>query len=189
MMRTNDVSINNHSLVAGLLERYSQLTKSSTRVSERVSEFISQPIALEGVCIMVKKICIAALVTMLLSILLSCGGVGYIYLAYFKNQPLPPLSLFEEEEIFRVFPFSARVFGKNSKHNELHDEYIGEYYINERRWFIAKTEVRQLHTMVDALLATEDRYFFSHPGVNPVAILTSTYDHYVRRRPWWRVWR
>jgi penicillin-binding protein 1C len=38
--------------------------------------------------------------------------------------------------------------------------------------------------LITATLMQEDRYFFAHPGVNPVSLLRGAFETYVRRRRW-----
>lgn len=126
----------------------------------------------------------AFLVTCALGIMGASVSVGFLYQRYVHGVNLPPLSIFEEEEIFRIFPFSTRIFAHDqTEQGTFNNVQIGESYLSERRFFIPKKQLPELKLLTEALLSSEDHYYFYHPGINPVAIVSALIDHYLFGRP------
>lgn len=127
--------------------------------------------------------------TKVLTIIFACvllgslGGTFYLYHRYVRHAELPNLEIFEPNEVFKVFPFSARIFARDIEGNRFKRVQIGDSYLDERRYLIPREQVAQLRLLTGALLTTEDRYFYEHPGVNPVAIVQSLIDHYIFGEP------
>lgn len=99
----------------------------------------------------------------LLTALLWGVGLGFYYL-YFKNDDLPPSKSLAE------FKVSSYVYG-------IDDKIAGRFFY-ENRDPVRYKDIPE--NMTKAILAAEDKYFFYHPGVNPLSIIRAWNDNYIR---------
>jgi penicillin-binding protein 1A len=98
------------------------------------------------------------------------SGVGVAALWFFAVVPrsLPAVTALET-----LAPVQgARIYDDN-------DELLTELHV-ERRIFVPLAQVPR--TLRDAIIATEDRRFYSHWGVDPIGIARAVFQNYRRRR-------
>jgi penicillin-binding protein 1A len=102
--------------------------------------------------------------------LLIGSGVGVAALWAFAILPrsLPPVSALETFQPIQ----GTKIYDDN-------DELLTEFHV-ERRIFMPLTRIPK--SLKDAILATEDRRFYSHWGIDPVGIARAIYQNYRRGR-------
>jgi penicillin-binding protein 1A len=102
--------------------------------------------------------------------LLVSAGVGVAILWAFAILPrsLPPVSALETFQPIQ----GTKIYDDN-------DELLTELHV-ERRIFVPLAQIPT--SLRDAILATEDRRFYSHWGVDPIGIGRAVYQNYRRRR-------
>lgn len=94
---------------------------------------------------------------------LVLGGGWLFYYIYFKNDDLPPPRGLAE------FKVSSYVYG-------IDDQIAGRFFY-ENRDPVHYKDIPP--NMKNAILAAEDKYFFYHPGVNPLAIVRAAIDNWI----------
>lgn len=99
----------------------------------------------------------------LLVMLLMIASWGFYYV-YFKSDDLPPLKSLAE------FKVSSYVYGV--------DDQIAGRFFYENRDPVRYADIPE--NMTKAILAAEDKYFFYHPGVNPLSIVRAASDNWIR---------
>src|SRR6266498_4259535 len=61
-------------------------------------------------------------------------------------------------------------------------EVINAYLTNDQKWRM-KTELNEISPLLEKTIITkEDKYFYSHPGINPVAIIRAFFKNIFRMR-------
>lgn len=88
---------------------------------------------------------------------------GFYYF-YFKNNDLPAAKGLAE------FKVSSYIYGV--------DDQIAGRFFYENRDPVRYADIPE--NMKKAILAAEDKYFFYHPGVNPLSIIRAGADNYIR---------
>jgi penicillin-binding protein 1A len=102
--------------------------------------------------------------------LLTGAGVGVAALWAFAILPrsLPPVSALETFQPIQ----GSRIYDDN-------DELLTEFHV-ERRIFVPLGQIPK--SLKDAILATEDRRFYSHWGIDPLGIARAVFQNYRRGR-------
>ncbi len=109
------------------------------------------------------------LVFVIVVLVIGLTGAGAVLWAYtMLSRGLPSVTALETFEPIQ----GARVYDEN-------DEPITEFHV-ERRIFVPLAQIPQ--ALRDAVIATEDRRFYSHFGVDPIGIARALYQNYRRGR-------
>jgi penicillin-binding protein 1A len=98
----------------------------------------------------------------------SAIGVAALWALAILPRSLPPVSALEAFQPIQ----GSKIYDDN-------DELLTELHV-ERRIFVPLARIPQ--TLKDAIIATEDRRFYSHWGVDPVGIARAVYQNYRRGR-------
>src|SRR5256886_14827300 len=101
-------------------------------------------------------------------ILASAAGVAALWAFTILPRSLPSVTALETFQPLQ----GTKVYDDN-------DELLTELHV-ERRIFVRLAHIPQ--TLRDAVIATEDRRFYSHWGVDPVGIARAVYQNYRRGR-------
>ena len=104
-------------------------------------------------------------VTLLLG---SAIGIAALWAFAILPRSLPPVSALETFQPIQ----GTKIYDDN-------DELLTELHV-ERRIFVPLSRIPQ--SLKDAIIATEDRRFYSHWGVDPVGIARAVYQNYRRGR-------
>lgn len=107
-----------------------------------------------------------AIYILLIGILFAglAGGAGIGYFAYLVGQTPPPTKQEMTEQLYRVDQQSKLYYGDGTE--------IASVRADVVRTVTSLEEISPY--IVDGLIATEDEYFYEHPGVVPKAILRAT---------------
>ena len=102
--------------------------------------------------------------------MLTSAGIGVAALWAFTILPrsLPAVTALESVQPIQ----GAKIYDDN-------DELITEL-IGERRIFVPLAQIPR--TLRDAVIATEDRRFYSHWGIDPIGIARAVWQNYRRGR-------
>src|SRR3989475_3748173 len=98
----------------------------------------------------------------------SAAAVAALWVFTILPRSLPSVSVLETFQPLQ----GSRVYDDN-------DELITELHV-ERRIFVPLAHIPQ--TLRDAIIATEDRRFYSHFGVDPIGVARAVYQNYRRGR-------
>jgi penicillin-binding protein 1A len=103
------------------------------------------------------------------TLVIGCGiGVAALWAFMILPRSLPPVSALETFQPI----LGTKIYDDN-------DELLTELHV-ERRIFVPLTRIPK--SLKDAIIATEDRRFYSHWGVDPVGIARAVYQNYRRGR-------
>jgi penicillin-binding protein 1A len=111
---------------------------------------------------------IALIVGLALLVVVSTGAAAVLWAFTVLHRSLPSVTALETIQPLQ----GTQVFDEN-------DEPISEYQV-ERRIFVPLPSIPR--ALRDALIATEDKRFYSHFGLDPIGILRALYQNYRRGR-------
>ncbi len=94
------------------------------------------------------------------AVALPLGTFGVLYWQA-KSAPKPPL--------LENIPFSAAVFARDGEMLSIDTAEDGQFRLAAKRAALPQA-------VIDATLRYEDRYFYSHPGVNPVSLVKAAWN-------------
>ena len=111
---------------------------------------------------------VALIVGLALLVVVSTGAAAVLWAFTVLHRSLPSVTALETIQPLQ----GTQVFDEN-------DEPISEYQV-ERRIFVPLPSIPR--ALRDALIATEDKRFYSHFGLDPIGILRALYQNYRRGR-------
>src|SRR5437667_6954148 len=111
---------------------------------------------------------LALIVGLALLVVVSTGAAAVLWAFTVLHRSLPSVTALETIQPLQ----GTQVFDEN-------DESISEYQVELRIFMQLPSIPRALR---DALIATEDKRFYSHFGLDPIGILRALYHHYRRGR-------
>src|SRR2546425_4048684 len=111
---------------------------------------------------------VALIVGLALLVVVSTGAAAVLWAFTVLHRSLPSVTALETIQPLQ----GTQVFDEN-------DEAISEYQV-ERRIFVPLPSIPR--ALRDALIATEDKRFYSHFGLDPIGILRALYQNYRRGR-------
>ena len=111
---------------------------------------------------------LALIVGLALLVVVSTGAAAVLWAFTVLHRSLPSVTALETIQPLQ----GTQVFDEN-------DESISEYQV-ERRIFMPLPSIPR--ALRDALIATEDKRFYSHFGLDPIGILRALYQNYRRGR-------
>jgi penicillin-binding protein 1A len=111
---------------------------------------------------------VALIVGLALLVVVSTGAAAVLWAYTVLHRSLPSVTALETIQPLQ----GTQVFDEN-------DEPISEYQV-ERRIFVPLPSIPR--ALRDALIATEDKRFYSHFGLDPIGILRALYQNYRRGR-------
>jgi penicillin-binding protein 1A len=111
---------------------------------------------------------VALIVGLVLLVVVSTGAAAVLWAFTVLHRSLPSVTALETIQPLQ----GTQVFDEN-------DEPISEYQV-ERRIFMPLPSIPR--ALRDALIATEDKRFYSHFGLDPIGILRALYQNYRRGR-------
>ena len=111
---------------------------------------------------------LALIVGLALLVVVSTGAAAVLWAFTVLHRSLPSVTALETIQPLQ----GTQVFDEN-------DEPISEYQV-ERRIFVPLPSIPR--ALRDALIATEDKRFYSHFGLDPIGILRALYQNYRRGR-------